>query len=88
MKEINLTILTPDHNVFTGKVSRVQLPGSEGSFEILPGHAALISTLDKGKIRYRLDNKDFFVESGSGVIEVSKDNVIVLVEAAVTNTAE
>ena len=47
---MNLEIITPDKSVYTGEVSLVQLPGIDGSFEVLDNHAPLISVLKKGKI--------------------------------------
>ena len=40
-------------SLFTGDVSSVQLPGSEGSFQILNNHAPIVSTLKKGEIKLR-----------------------------------
>lgn len=85
MKKLQLTILTPDRSVFAGEVSRVKVPGSSGSFDILPGHAAIISSLSKGPIRYSADNKDFLLTVSGGVVEVLNNKVVVLVESAVAN---
>ncbi len=78
---MQLEIITPDKTVFTGEVNLVQLPGIDGSFEILKDHAPLISILKKGKIKY-VDTKDNtnFIEINSGVIEVLKNKVLVLAE--------
>lgn len=59
----------------------MQVPGSKGSFEILNNHAAIISTLDAGKIKVRKpDGKDEFFEIEGGVIEAKENNIIVLAE--------
>jgi len=78
---MQLEIITPDKTIFTGEVNLVQLPGIDGSFEILKDHAPLISILKKGKIKY-VDTKDNtnFIEINSGVIEVLKNKVLVLAE--------
>jgi len=78
---MQLEIITPDKTVFTGEVNLVQLPGIDGSFEILKNHAPLISILKKGKIKY-IDTKDNtnFIEINSGVIEVLKNKILVLAE--------
>ncbi len=52
---MKLEIISPDKSVFTGEVSLVQLPGIDGSFEILNNHAPLISVLKKGKIKIKDD---------------------------------
>ena len=78
---MKLEIITPDKSVFEGDVSLVQLPGIDGSFEILNNHAPLISVLQKGKIKIKDDqgNEQFFEVNG-GVIEVLKNKVLILAE--------
>lgn len=39
MKELHLSIVSPEKSVFDGEVKIVTLPGTVGSFSILPGHA-------------------------------------------------
>ena len=46
---MNLEIITPDKTIYKGEADLVQLPGIDGSFEILNNHAPLISALVKGK---------------------------------------
>ncbi len=78
---MKLEIVTPDKSVYTGEVSLVQLPGIDGSFEILNNHAPLISVLKKGKIKIRDDqDKEQFFEVNGGVIEVLKNKVLILAE--------
>lgn len=76
-----LEIITPDKKIFTGEVSLVQLPGTDGSFEILNNHAPIISTLAKGKVKIIDSEKNTrFFEIKSGVVEVLKNKIIVLAE--------
>lgn len=78
---MNLEIITPDRSVFTGEVSLVQLPGIDGSFEILNNHAPLISVLQKGKIKIKDDKgQEQFFEVNGGVVEVLKNKVLILAE--------
>jgi len=79
---MNLEIITPDKTIYQGEAVLVQLPGIDGSFEILNNHAPLISALKKGKIKVRIskDSKDEFFEINGGVIEVQNDKVLVLAE--------
>lgn len=78
---MQLDILTPDKKVFSGEVSSVIVPGSKGSFEVLNNHAAIISTLDKGSIRYKAKDAEHSISISGGVIEVLSNKVVVLVEA-------
>lgn len=76
-----LEIITPDKTLYSGQVSLVQLPGIDGSFEILNNHAPLISVLAQGKIKLVNDaQKIEFIEINGGVIEVLKNKILVLAE--------
>jgi len=76
-----LEIITPDNKVFSGEVSLVQLPGTDGSFEILNNHAPIISTLTKGKIKIIDSEKNTkYFDINSGVVEMQKNKIIVLAE--------
>lgn len=78
---MNLQIITPDATVFEGEASLVQLPGIDGSFEILNHHAPLISILKNGKIKVQLPDKTLnFIEIKGGVVEVLHDKVLILAE--------
>ena len=46
-----LEVITPDETLFKGNVSHVVLPGLDGSFGILKGHAPLISALSAGSVK-------------------------------------
>ena len=78
---MHLEIITPDITLFEGDISLIQVPGIDGSMEMLNNHAPLISILAKGKIKI-IDsekNQQFFDIKG-GVIEIQKNKVIVLAE--------
>mgnify|MGYP002997316217 CR=1 FL=1 len=46
MKELHLSIVSPEKSIFDGDVKIVTLPGMIGSFSILPGHAPIVSSLN------------------------------------------
>lgn len=76
---MQLDIVTPDEQIYSGEIKLVKLPGVDGSFEILNNHAALISTLDKGQIKIIEENNEVkFFEINDGVVEVQNNKVIVL----------
>lgn len=77
---MNLEIITPDTTIYEGEAELVQLPGIDGSFEILNNHAPLISALDKGKIKIKRNGKEEFFEINGGVIEVLNNKVLILAE--------
>ena len=76
-----LEIISPDEKIFTGEVDLVQLPGIDGSFELLNNHASLISVLGKGKIKIvDMEKTTMFFEIKGGVVEVHKNKVLILAE--------
>lgn len=76
-----IEIITPDKKLFSGEVKVVQLPGSNGSFELLNNHAPIVSTLAAGKVRIVTDqNKELSFEIGGGVLEMNDNKVIILAE--------
>jgi len=78
---MHLEIITPDKTVFTGEVELIQLPGIDGSFEILNYHAPLISVLKKGKIKIKKKDKNLhYFEINGGIIEVLENKVLILAE--------
>lgn len=78
-----LEIITPDKKAFQGEVVAVNLPGSEGPFEVLNNHAAIISSLTAGTIRVRItspkDETSFRIDGGT--VEVLNNHIIVLAES-------
>jgi F-type H+-transporting ATPase subunit epsilon len=78
-----LEIIAPDHQLYSGEVDLVQVPGSMGSFEILRNHAPIISTLEPGKIKIVEQNGTVrFFEVDGGVIESKNNKIIILAESA------
>jgi F-type H+-transporting ATPase subunit epsilon len=76
---MTIEIINPDETIFSGEADLVQLPGKDGSFEILNNHAPLISVLKKGKIKVVDKNKNTqFFEISGGVIEVLRNKILIL----------
>ena len=51
---MQLEIITPESEVFKGEAEAVQFPGLEGSFQVLKGHAPVISALAEGDVKVNL----------------------------------
>ncbi|XZF13626.1 ATP synthase F1 subunit epsilon [Chitinophagaceae bacterium MMS25-I14] len=80
---MQLDILTPEHKVYSGAVYGVQLPGIEGSFEVLENHAPMIASLGKGKMKIIKDkNNTELYEISAGFVEVLNNKATVLIEGA------
>jgi len=78
---LNLVVLTPDKEVFAGEIKSVKVPGVTGQFEILAGHAPIVSSLGEGTIRV-IDTKGSSTSYSisKGFIEVLNNEVSLLVQ--------
>jgi len=78
---MKLEIITPEQTLYSGEVTLVQLPGIDGSFEILNDHAPLIAVLAKGQVKIQNAQKQLeYFEIKGGVVEVLRNKVLVLAE--------
>lgn len=80
-----LEIYTPDKKVFEGQVDSATFPGSKGAFQVLNNHAALISTLDQGKVIYKSKNEVREIIIDGGVVEVLNNKVILLAQGIIND---
>jgi F-type H+-transporting ATPase subunit epsilon len=79
---ISLIIVTPEREVVHEQVEELEIPGSEGYFGVLPGHAPLFSELKVGEVGYRKGTRWTFLAVAWGFVEVQADQVRILAETA------
>ena len=80
MEYLKLNIISPEKSLFRGEVSEVTLPGTLAPFTILPDHAPIISSLDKGKILFTdKAGQGREVEIDGGFVEMSNGTVTVCI---------
>lgn len=77
---LNLVIVSPEKTLFKGEVSDATFPGTMGEFMVLPKHAPLLSSLEKGVIKYTTKEGEQLLEITSGFVEVKKNEISVCVE--------
>ena len=78
---MQLEIISPDKNLFSGEVTYVQLPGIDGLFGVLQDHAPTISALGKGTILIRDEkNSETTFEVNGGVAEIAHNKVVILAD--------
>jgi len=80
--ELTLEIVTPERMAFTGLVEEVTIPGTEGEFGVLRGHAPLLSSVDVGELSFTKDHKKVRYAVNTGYAEVTASKATVLVETA------
>ncbi len=78
---MQISVLTPDKEIFDGEITSVKVPGVSGQFEVLNNHAPIVSALGEGEVRLVKENGEkvtFGIEKG--FIEVLKNKVALLVQ--------
>jgi len=81
-EELMLEIATPDRLVFSDKVEMVTIPGGDGEFGVLIGHAPLLSTVKIGEMNFNKDGKKVYYAVGKGYVEVTFRKVTMLLSSA------
>jgi len=83
---MQLTILTPEKEIFSGTIKSVKVPGTSGQFEILAGHAPIVSSLTEGEVRVLDDQGSRLLYTiERGFVEVLNDEVSLLVRGLATS---
>ena len=81
-KALRLEFVTPERAIAHEDVDEVELPGENGFFGVLPGHAPLLAALKTGPVWYRKGNDKHYAFISSGFAEVTADRVSVLAQSA------
>ncbi|MBE9572235.1 MAG: F0F1 ATP synthase subunit epsilon [Proteobacteria bacterium] len=81
-EQLLLEIVTPEKLAFSDNVEDVTIPGSEGEFGVLTGHAALLAAVNFGELHYSKNNKKTYYAIDMGYAEVTSNKVTILVESA------
>ena len=77
---MNIVVLTPDKKVFQGEINSVKVPGVGGQFQILNGHAPLVSALGEGEVSIvKQDGQKVIFEISKGFVEVLRNEISLLV---------
>ena len=76
---MDIRVLTPDRVICSTTANEVVLPGLTGQVGVLDGHTALITALDTGLLRIKLDEKWTPIILCGGLAEIDQNRVTVLV---------
>lgn len=81
-KTFLLEVVTPYGLVVSSKVEEVYVPGSQGDFDVLPGHAPLLTSLRIGELHYKLDKEVHYLAVNRGFAEITPARTTILVDTA------
>ena len=75
---IELEIVTPERKILSVHAREVVVPGVEGYFGVLPGHAPFLTSLGIGELSYKDETGTHFFAAADGFVEVLPNRVTVL----------
>ena len=78
---MNITVLTPDKEIFSGAIKSVKVPGQDSQFQVLKNHAAIVSALAEGEVTIaKEDGSKIKFQIEKGFLEVLRNEVSLLVQ--------
>jgi F-type H+-transporting ATPase subunit epsilon len=81
-KHLRLEFVTPERAIVHEDVDEIGVPGEDGYFGVLPGHAPLLAALKSGELWYRIGSETRYTFVAGGFVEVVPDRVSVLAHVA------
>ena len=75
---IDLEIVTPERKLLSVPAREVVVPGLQGYFGVLPGHAPFLTKLGIGEISYKDDTGTHYLAAADGFVEVLPTRVTIL----------
>jgi F-type H+-transporting ATPase subunit epsilon len=82
MATFHFDLVSPEKLVFSGEVDQVDIPGSEGDFGVLAGHAPVVATIRPGIMTVFSGGKQEKIVVLGGLAEVSAKGLTVLADVA------
>jgi F-type H+-transporting ATPase subunit epsilon len=83
MATFHFDLVSPEKLLFSGEVSQVDVPGSEGDFGVLAGHAPIVTTLRPGILVIYGEGPPQQIVVNGGFAEVGASGLSVLADLAV-----
>ena len=82
MATFQFDLVSPEKLLFSGEVDQVDVPGSEGDFGVLAGHAPFVTTVRPGILTIFQDGAGLKVVVNGGFVEVTPEGMTVLADVA------
>jgi F-type H+-transporting ATPase subunit epsilon len=82
MASLHFELVSPEKLVFSGEVEQVDVPGAEGDFGVLAGHAPFVTTLRPGILTVHAAGGGQRIVVLGGFAEVSAEGLTVLADVA------
>ena len=82
MATFSIEIVTPTRVITEENVFYLRCPGVDGSFGVMAGHTEAIIALSIGEVKVEVGNKEKWIATSGGFVDVSSGKVLLLLETA------
>ncbi|MDI2070809.1 F0F1 ATP synthase subunit epsilon [Bradyrhizobium sp. Mp27] len=82
MATIHFDLVSPEKLAFSGEVDQVDIPGVEGDFGVLAGHAPVVAAIRPGILAMTAGGRHVKIIVLGGIAEVSEKGLTVLADVA------
>jgi F-type H+-transporting ATPase subunit epsilon len=82
MTTFHFDLVSPEKLAFSGEVDQVDVPGAEGDFGVLAGHAPVVAAVRPGVLTIIADGKKQKIIVLGGLAEVSEKGLTLLADVA------
>jgi len=80
--KLNISLVSPEAELFSSAVDQVDIPGTEGDFGVFPDHSPMMAAIRTGAVTVYADGNEtqYFVQGGFA--DVTPDGLTILAEKA------
>ncbi|MCA1415679.1 F0F1 ATP synthase subunit epsilon [Bradyrhizobium sp. NBAIM20] len=82
MATFHFDLVSPEKLAFSGEVEQVDIPGAEGDFGVLAGHAPVVAAIRPGILTVTTGGRHEKIIVLGGLAEVSENGLTVLADVA------
>lgn len=82
MNKLNLKVITPEKEIFSGSVDQINILTSDGELGILPNHTNLMAKVLPGQLTIKNGSQLQHIATGYGLLQIAENNLSILVDLA------
>lgn len=75
-----LELIASERKFFEGECEELVFPAMDGSRGVLPGHEAMVTALEEGELKFKVNGEWRYVAVSDGFVEIMPKTVILLAD--------
>ena len=79
-KTFYLEIIASDHKFYIGECEELVFPAIDGLYGVLPGHESMVTAVDSGELKFKVDNEWRYAAVSDGFAQILPEKVILLAD--------